>query len=81
MIAITEKSIYLTTELYTPTYQKEITQKKGSQSNLKNSSKLIRLKNKKGYLEIPCKKYPQSYALKHWQLGKSWLISNYFLRD
>ena len=47
----------------------------------KNSVKVMRLKNKKGYLEIPCKKYPKSYALKHWQLGKSWLISNYYLRD
>ena len=55
--------------------------KRQTNRNKKNSSRVIRLKNKKGYLEIPCKKYPQSYALKHWQLGKSWLISNYYLRD
>ena len=55
--------------------------KRKTNRNQKNSSKVIRLKNKKGYLVIPCKKYPDSYALKHWQLGKSWLISNYYLRD
>ena len=55
--------------------------KRQTNRNKKNSSRVIRLKNKKGYLEIPCKKYPNSYALKHWQLGKSWLISNYYLRD
>jgi len=32
-----------------------------------------RLQKKKGFIEFPCKKYPRSYALKHWQLGKSWL--------
>jgi len=32
-----------------------------------------KLQKKKGFIEFPCKKYPRSYALKHWQLGKSWL--------
>ena len=39
------------------------------------------LKNNKGYLDFPCKKYPKSYALKHWQLGKSWLITHYNIRS
>ena len=38
------------------------------------------IKNK-GYLDFPCKKYPKSYALKHWQLGKSWLINDYNIRS
>ena len=32
-----------------------------------------KLKNKKGYILFPCHNYPKSYALKHWELGKSWL--------
>ena len=44
----------------------------------KTKKKTKRLKNKKGYLDFPCQKYPKSYALKHWQLGKSWLITEYF---
>jgi hypothetical protein len=31
-----------------------------------------KLQKKKGFIEYPCKKYPRSYALKHWQLGRSW---------
>lgn len=38
------------------------------------------LKNKKGSIIFPCKAYPKSYALKHWQLGKSWLISEYYIK-
>lgn len=33
---------------------------------------LKKLQKKKGFIEYPCKKYPRSYALKHWQLGRSW---------
>jgi hypothetical protein len=47
----------------------------------KTKKKTIRLKNKKGMIEFPCKKYPNSYALKHWQLGKSWLINEYYVID
>ena len=47
----------------------------------KTKKKVRRLKNKKGYIEFPCKKYPKSYALKHWQLGKSWLITEYFIQS
>jgi hypothetical protein len=47
----------------------------------RTKKKTIRLKNKKGYLEYPCKKYPKSYALKHWQLGKSWLIQSYYTHE
>ena len=38
-----------------------------------NQKKPLKLQNNKGFLEFPCKKYPKSYALKHWQIGKSWL--------
>jgi len=31
-----------------------------------------KLQKMKGYIEYPCQKYPRSYALKHWQLGRSW---------
>ena len=31
-----------------------------------------KLQKNKGYIEYPCQKYPRSYALKHWQLGRSW---------
>jgi len=41
MMITTEKSIYLTTELYTPKNQKEVTQNKGSHMSLKNCSKWI----------------------------------------
>ena len=47
----------------------------------KTKKKTIRLQNKKGMIEFPCKKYPNSYALKHWQLGKSWLINEYYVVD
>ena len=41
----------------------------------------MKLIKKKGYLDYPCKKYPKSYALKHWQLGKSRLITDYNIRS
>jgi mannosyltransferase OCH1-like enzyme len=48
----------------------------------KKKKSFKRLKNKKGYIEYPCKKYPRSYALKHWQLGKSWTaFLNYYIKD
>lgn len=34
-----------------------------------------KLQNNKGIIRYPCKLYPKSYALKHWELGKSWLIT------
>jgi mannosyltransferase OCH1-like enzyme len=40
-----------------------------------------KLKNNKGYIELPCKKYPTSYALKMWSLGRSWLIDHYYVKD
>ena len=40
-----------------------------------------KLKSKKGFIKYPCDKYPDSYALKHWQLGKSWLIDEYYVID
>ena len=62
-----------------PLFRKASKNKCHSQKKTKRINK--RLKNKKGFLEFPCKKYPKSYALKHWQLGKSWLISEYFVLD
>lgn len=41
-------------------------------SNKKSKRTPRKLKNQKGYISYPCKRYPKSYALKHWQLGKSW---------
>ena len=57
-----------------PPYRKSSKNKCHSKKKVKKTK---RLKNKKGYLKFPCKKYPKSYALKHWQLGKSWLIQDY----
>ena len=55
-----------------PYYRKA--EKNKCHSKKKTKKKTKRLKNKKGFIEFPCKKYPKSYALKHWQLGKSWSI-------
>ena len=62
-----------------PPYRKSSKNKCHSKKKTKRTNK--RLKNKKGFIEFPCKKYPKSYALKHWQLGKSWLIQEYFVID
>ena len=43
----------------------------------KRTKKKIRVKGK-GFIEFPCKKYPKSYALKHWQLGKTWSIPSIY---
>ena len=59
-----------------PPYRKYGRNKCHSKKKGKRTKK--RLKSKKGYIEFPCKRYPKSYALKHWQLGKSWLISEYY---
>ena len=47
--------------------------KKINKRSKRKSKKLLKLNGNKGYLDFPCKKYPKSYALKHWQIGKSWL--------
>lgn len=39
----------------------------------KTISKIYKLKNKKGYLCYPCNQYPESFAVKHWTLGKTWI--------
>ena len=54
-----------------PLYRKSNKNKCHSQKKTKKINK--RLKGK-GYIQYPCDKYPKSYALKHWQLGKSWSI-------
>ena len=59
-----------------PLYRKSSKNKCHSKKKIKKTNK--KLKSKKGYLRFPCDKYPKSYALKHWQLGKSWLISEYY---
>ena len=50
-------------------------QRKKRKQKLKKTkkTKLHHLKNKKGYLYNPCIQYPNSYAIKHWTLGKSWI--------
>jgi len=53
-----------------PPYRKS---KKNKCHSLKKKKTFKRLVNKRGFIEYPCKKYPKSYALKHWELGKSWL--------
>ncbi len=52
-----------------PPYRKSSENKCYSKKKTKKKMKI-----NKGYIEYPCKKYPKSYALKHWQLGKSWSI-------
>ena len=61
-----------------PPYRKATKNKCHSQKKTKRIKKRLK---KKGFIEFPCKRYPKSYALKHWQLGKSWLISEYFVLD
>ena len=37
----------------------------------------VTIKNKNGsfvYLEYPCVSYPKSYAIKHWEVGGSWIV-------
>lgn len=64
-----------------PLYRKSSKNKCHSKRKSNKSKTKKKLKNNKGTLTFPCKKYPKSYALKHWQLGKSWLISNYYTTD
>jgi len=62
-----------------PPYRKA--EKNKCHSKKKTKKKNKRIKNKKGFIEYPCKKYPKSYALKHWQLGKSWSVpSIYYIK-
>jgi len=61
-----------------PPYRKSGKNKCHSKKRTKNK---IRVKGK-GFIEYPCKKYPDSYALKHWQLGKTWSFpSIYYIKD
>jgi mannosyltransferase OCH1-like enzyme len=45
---------------------------KHKKTNSKSKSKYIKL-HKKGYIYYPCDKYPKTYVLKHWELGKTWV--------
>ena len=38
----------------------------------KSKKGYTKLDGDKGYIKFPCPYYKKSYALKHWQLGKSW---------
>ena len=58
-----------------PLYRKSSKNKCHSKVRKSKSTKSLK---SKGYIQFPCDKYPKSYALKHWQLGKSWLISEYY---
>jgi len=62
-----------------PPYRKSSKNKCHSKKKTKNIKQ--RLKYNKGFIDFPCKRYPNSFALKHWQLGKSWLIKEYFVID
>ena len=62
-----------------PPYRKSSKNKCHGKKKTKKKKK--KLRNRKGFIEFPCKKYPHSYALKHWQLGKSWLITEYFIQS
>ena len=52
-----------------PAYRKASKNKCYSKSSKKKYTHL----KKKGYIKYPCNQYKDSYALKHWQLGKSWI--------
>jgi hypothetical protein len=43
--------------------------KKGSNTNLE----LTNSRGEKIYLEYPCKSFPESYIIKHWEAGGTWL--------
>ena len=62
-----------------PLFRKSSKNKCHSKIKKKHTNK--KLKNNKGYISFPCKKYPDSYALKHWELGKSWLINEYYIDE
>jgi hypothetical protein len=49
------------------------TKRKNTNRKTKRKQRFKKLQSNKGYILYPCKNYPKSYALKHWQLGKSWL--------
>ena len=61
-----------------PPYRKS---SKNKCHDTKKKKKTMKVIKNKGYLDFPCKKYPKSYALKHSQLGKSWLINDYNIRS
>ena len=61
-----------------PPYRKSSKNKCHGKKKTKKKTKKLK---KKGFIEFPCKKYPKSYALKHWQLGKSWMITEYFVLE
>jgi|TARA_B110000503_G_C7126090_1_gene404661 hypothetical protein len=75
------KTLYPFVEEYSPgkdpSYRKSSKNKCHSKKKTKKTNK--RLKSGKGHLRFPCDKYPGSYALKHWQLGKSWLVADYYI--
>ena len=77
------KLFYPFVEEYTsgedPPYRKASKNLCHNKSKKKYTNK--KLKENKGYLRFPCKKYPKSYAIKHWQLGKSWLIEDYYIEE
>tara|TARA_B100000902_G_C27248485_1_gene883885 strand:+ start:177 stop:1118 length:942 start_codon:yes stop_codon:yes gene_type:complete len=61
---------------YDPPFRKSSDNKCFSTQKKKDFKKV-----KNGYIDFPCKNYPKSYALKHWQLGKSWLIHDYQIKE
>ncbi len=64
-----------------PPYRKAAKNKCASHSD-KAKKGYIKLNGDKGYIKFPCTSYKDSYALKHWQLGKSWTnFLNYEVYD
>ena len=57
-----------------PPYRKSGKNKCHSKKRTKNKKRI----KKKGFIKFPCDKYPESYALKHWQLGKSWSLPSVY---
>ncbi len=64
-------------------HKKTLRKSKKSQKSQRSqkSQKYKKLNSNKGYILYPCKNYPKSYALKHWQLGGSWYWWNSFILD
>ena len=49
-------------------------------SDKKTKRATLKLKNNKGYLEWPCERWPaKTHCAKRWALGKSWVITDYYL--
>jgi len=75
-----EGVVMLPTELiyphiYESAYRKEVPDNCVSWKRIEGvTNKVIIEHGKEIYLQYPCKQFPDSYAIKHWDVGGSWLI-------